>query len=49
MNVVHRYLIERTFGAEAKINLPGSNDPIGKHLAFAANDAHEGVVWVYSY
>jgi len=49
MNVVHRYLIERTFGAEVKINLPGSKDPIGKHLTSVANDAHEGVVWVHSY
>lgn len=46
---MHRYLVERTFGAEAKVNLPGSQDPIGKHLAFVANNAQEGVIWVYSY
>ncbi|HSK88294.1 MAG TPA: DUF4242 domain-containing protein [Anaerolineales bacterium] len=49
MNVVHRYLIERTFGADVKINLPGSQDPTEKHLAFAANNTHERVVWVHSY
>ncbi len=46
---MHRYLVERTFTAEAGISLPGSDDPPGTQIAFAANNAHEEVVWVCSY
>ena len=47
--MMHRYLVERTFTAEAGISLPGSDDLPETQTAFAANNAHEEVVWVCSY
>ena len=46
---MNRYLVERTFHSEVGLRLPRPDDPPDRQIAFAENNARDGVTWLYSY
>jgi hypothetical protein len=49
MNIMHLYLVERTFGTDDCQGMPEPDDPMERQRNFVENNAQDGVIWLHSY